>query len=198
MLKLFFLSVTTFAILLLILNYHHSAISSSLTNRLGSTSEANPSEAVRKFWMVSLDANNFEAEKLLTDIPEDYYKMLNHCAEVTGENGEIIENGPPGLIPLTKGISDYKRTSEYNSLVEFSSTISKEQYRYFDIIMKKQTAEHAIVEASYDKEDNQPIRHYKDNFLLVNKDNNWKIFMITSYWYLSKDNKLFAESYCNQ
>lgn len=197
MIKLFFLIVIAFAALLAIAGYWQKTNSSGLTENIRSTRETGPSATVRKFWLSSLQGQNFEAEVLLTTTPKDYYKIVNYCAEATGENARIIASNPPGITPLTKGVDDYKRKWERDFLTEFSSRIQREEYSSFNIKVKKQTDDHAIVEIAYGKESFHHLDYFKDNFLLVKENDDWKIFMVTSNWDLSNDNKLFAETDCS-
>ncbi len=138
---------------------------------------------VEKFWLFSLEGQNFEVEKLLTEIPDDYYKMLNFCAEVSGENAEKLANNESGFVQLTKGIDEYRKTSEFNLLTQFSSNIEKNQYDFYNISIKRQTQTHALIEAAFGKEN---YLYYKENFLLVNENGSWKIFTESKFFIFTK------------
>lgn len=153
---------------------------------------------VTEFWAASINGDDVKLGTLTTELPDDFFKMLNRCQnrdDVPAESAEHLGQGNS-----ERFVTSADRNWFSADLKHYPIKWQKGNYRpvyYGDGIV---SGDHAGVRVHFGKDNpDQGDMHLHDAFFLLHREKGvWRIFMIDPGSYLSYINKYFALEQCDQ
>lgn len=188
--KIFYLTV---AFTILSFSAYFAVSDLNMFPKSATAKERSLSKVIDIFWQNSLQGNTAELEKLITHTPDDFYTMKNLCDEKRGDISKKVDLSEGSLTKVSDSVDDSFSQENRKFINKISSTIKQGNYRHYKIVDEKVTDDHALLRVAYGKDDSMI---YGDLFLLNKKNNEWKIFMVTSDWELELVNKNYATTEC--
>ncbi len=153
---------------------------------------------VAEFWAASINGDDVKLGTLTTELPVDFFEMLNRCQTEDDVPAESLEH--LGQDNSQRFVTSADRDWFSADIKGYSEKWQKGNYRpiyYGDGIV---SGDHAGVRVLFGREnpDQEDMRLHDAFFLLHREKGVWRIFMIDTGSYLSYINKYFALEQCDQ